>query len=68
MLIRELITTLKQDPRCYTDVCVDGKWFHYRYCGTQAYMLKGGSSAVFELSKEPATEGELVEMLQGIAK
>ncbi|MCZ8488463.1 hypothetical protein O9992_17995 [Vibrio lentus] len=60
--------TLKQDPRCYTDVCVDGRWFHYDHCRTQAYMLKGGSSAVFELSKEPATEGELVEMLQGIAK
>ncbi|MCC4856878.1 hypothetical protein AB4179_12505 [Vibrio lentus] len=60
--------TLKQDPRCYTDVCVDGKWFHYDHCGTQAYMLKGGSSAVIELAKEPVTEGELVEMLQGIAK
>ncbi|MFA0642470.1 hypothetical protein AB4605_14595 [Vibrio cyclitrophicus] len=59
---------LKQDPRCYTDVCVSGKWFHYAHCGTQAYMLKGGSSAVIELSKEPTTEGELVEMLQGIAK
>ncbi|CAH7133853.1 conserved hypothetical protein [Vibrio chagasii] len=59
---------LKQDPKCYTDVCVDGKWFHYDHCGTQAYMLKGGSSAVIELAKEPSTEGELVEMLQGIAK
>ena len=59
---------LKQDPRCYTDVCVDGKWFHYGHCGTQAYMLKGGASAVIELAKEPTTEGELVEMLQGIAK
>lgn len=59
---------LKQDPRCYTDVCVYGKWFHYDHCGTQAYMLKGGASAVIELTKEPTTEGELVEMLQGIAK
>ncbi|MFA0037843.1 hypothetical protein [Vibrio sp. 10N.261.52.A1] len=59
---------LKQDPRCYTDVCVDGKWFHYDHCSTQAYMLKGGASAVIELAKEPTTEGELVEMLQGIAK
>ncbi|MFA0411157.1 hypothetical protein AB4505_23650 [Vibrio splendidus] len=59
---------LKQDPRCYTDVCVDGKWFHYDHCGTLAYMLKGGASAVIELAREPATEGELVEMLQGAAK
>ncbi|MCF7502241.1 MULTISPECIES: hypothetical protein [Vibrio] len=59
---------LKQDPRCYTDVCVGGKWFHYDHCGTKAYMLKGGSSAVIELAREPATEGELVEMLQGVAK
>ncbi|MEZ8386957.1 hypothetical protein AB6C98_25185 [Vibrio splendidus] len=59
---------LKQDPRCYTDVCVDGKWFHYDHCGTRSYMLKGGASAVIELAKEPATEGELVEMLQGAAK
>lgn len=29
---------LKQDPRCYTDVCVGGKWFHYDHCGTKAYM------------------------------
>ncbi|MEZ8776676.1 hypothetical protein AB6D85_03585 [Vibrio splendidus] len=59
---------LKQDPRCYTDVCVDGKWFHYDHCGNRAYMLKGGASAVIELAREPATEGELVEMLQGAAK
>ncbi|CAK3666349.1 MULTISPECIES: hypothetical protein [Vibrio] len=59
---------LKQDPRCYTDVCVDGKWFHYDHCGTRAYMLKGGASAVIKLAREPSTEGELVEMLQGVAK
>ena len=59
---------LKQDPRCYTDVCVDGKWFHYDHCGTRAYMLKGGASAVIELARKPSTEGELVEMLQGVAK
>ncbi len=59
---------LKQDPRCYTDVCVDGKWFHYDHCSTRAYMLKGGASALFELDREPSTETELVELLQGIAK
>ncbi|WP_306302213.1 hypothetical protein [Shewanella marina] len=35
---------LKQDPRCYSDVCVNGKWFHYDHCTTNAYMLKGGAS------------------------
>jgi len=59
---------LKQDPRCYTDVCVNGKWFHYDHCGTTAYMLKGGASAQVELSKEPSTENELVSLLSDIAK
>ncbi|WP_394247028.1 hypothetical protein [Vibrio profundi] len=59
---------LKQDPRCYTDVCVNGKWFHYDHCGTTAYMLKGGSSAEFELSKEPQTENELISMLESFVK
>jgi len=31
---------LKKDPRCYTDVCIDGKWYHYDHCSTHVYMLK----------------------------
>ncbi|MFA0087434.1 hypothetical protein BCU66_021050 [Vibrio sp. 10N.286.49.B1] len=54
---------LKKDTRCYTDVCVNGKWFHYDHCTTQAYMLKGGASCGVELSKVPSTEHELIEML-----
>ncbi|MGY5451668.1 hypothetical protein ACVFI8_12090 [Agarivorans sp. MS3-6] len=54
---------LIQDPRCYTDVCIDGQWFHYDHCGTSAYMLKGGVSAGIELEKIPATENELIALL-----
>lgn len=54
---------LKQDPRCYTDVCLEGKWYHYDHCGTTAYMLKGGSPEEIELANEPATESELIELL-----
>ncbi len=34
---------LKRDPRCYTDLCIDGKWYHYDHCSTQVYMLMGGA-------------------------
>ncbi|ENK2093236.1 hypothetical protein AB3A53_002055 [Vibrio vulnificus] len=54
---------LKQDPRCYTDVCIEGKWYHYDHCGTTAYMLKGGCSEEIQLSREPSTESELIELL-----
>ncbi|MGC9403713.1 hypothetical protein [Vibrio genomosp. F10] len=57
---------LKQDPRCYTDVCVDGYWYHYDHCTTRAYVLKGGSSPELILSKEPKTEAELISLLKGI--
>lgn len=40
---------LERDPRCYTDVCIDGKWYHYDHCSTHVYMLMGGRGA------EPAT-------------
>ncbi|EJA7356654.1 hypothetical protein ACVD1N_24825 [Vibrio parahaemolyticus] len=55
--------TLKQDPRCYTDVCVQGKWFHYDHCTTNAYMLNGGSACYVELDKIPDNEDELIELL-----
>ncbi len=54
---------LKQDPRCYTDVCVNGKWFHYDHCTTKAYMLNGGASSDVNLTKVPMTESELVTLL-----
>lgn len=57
---------LKNDPRCYTDLCIDGKWFHYDHCTTRAYMLKGGSSPEVELAKIPTTESELVELLNDV--
>ncbi|MEZ8823724.1 hypothetical protein [Vibrio sp. 10N.261.55.A7] len=59
---------LKQDPRCYTDVCVDGYWYHYDHCSTRAYVLKGGSSPELTLSKEPKTESELISLLRDISK
>ncbi|UPQ89812.1 hypothetical protein [Vibrio sinaloensis] len=54
---------LKQDSRCYTDVCVHGKWFHHDHGTTQAYMLKGGASDSIELAKMPLTENELIELI-----
>ncbi|MBM7036575.1 hypothetical protein [Vibrio ulleungensis] len=55
---------LKQDPRCYTDVCVDGLWYHYDHCGTRAYVLRGGSSPEINFSSEPKTEQELIELIK----
>lgn len=55
---------LKQDPRCYTDVCIDGLWYHYDHCGTTAYTLSGGASPQIQLAPEPKTEEELIELLQ----
>jgi hypothetical protein len=54
---------LKLDPRCYTDVCVNGKWFHYDHCTRNAYMLKGGANVCIELASIPVTESELIEQL-----
>ncbi|WED22173.1 hypothetical protein L3Q72_01770 [Vibrio sp. JC009] len=58
---------LKQDPRCYTDVCIDGRWYHYDHCGKKAYMLWGGSAPQLELEREPKTEDELIELLKNSA-
>lgn len=54
---------LKKDPRCYTDVCVNGKWFHHDHCTSSAYMLKGGASCEVELKKTPETESELIKLI-----
>ncbi|NTJ36892.1 hypothetical protein HQK29_01545 [Vibrio vulnificus] len=45
---------LKQDPRCYTDVCIEGKWYHYDHCGTTAYMLKVVVQKRFSSRANPA--------------
>lgn len=55
---------LIRDPRCYTDVCIDGVWFHYDHCSTKAYKLSGGNSPYVDLAREPQTEEELVELLK----
>ncbi len=59
--------TLVKNPKCYTDVCIDGKWYHYDHCGTRVYMLKGGASAEFDLNSEPLTEGELINQIKQIS-
>ncbi|GAA5213358.1 hypothetical protein ACFSJ3_03805 [Corallincola platygyrae] len=58
--------TLKQDPRCYTNVCVGGLWYHYDHCSTRAYVLRGGATPEVTLEREPRTEEELVNMLQSM--
>lgn len=63
---KECRMELKQDPKCYTDVCINGKWFHHDHCTTTVYMLKGGASPSIELAKMPTTENELVEMINNI--
>lgn len=57
---------LKQDARCYTDICVNGLWYHYDHCTTHAYLLKGGAGPSFKLTTEPKTEEELVTLLKQI--
>lgn len=59
---------LLQDPKCYTDVCIDGYWFHYDHCSTHVYRLRGSVPQEFELEREPKTEEELFAMLEGIAQ
>ena len=59
--------TLLRNPKCYTDVCIDGKWYHYDHCVTRVYMLKGGASAEFDLNSEPLTEGELINQIKQIS-
>ncbi len=57
---------LKKDPRCYTDVCINGTWFHHDHCTNTAYALAGGNSPHIELDKTPETEEELFEMLKSV--
>lgn len=53
-------------PNCYTDLCVNGKWFHYDHGDTSVFMLNGGSPITFELEGQPTTESELEEYLDTI--
>ncbi|MFV0576746.1 MAG: hypothetical protein ACK5NC_15200 [Vibrio sp.] len=54
---------LKPCEKCYTDVCIDGKWYHHDHLTDKAYMLKGGMDHVVELARTPTTEDELLELL-----
>ena len=56
---------LLMEPKCYTDICLHGKWFHYDHGGTRAYML--GSREIFELGMMPTTDEELQLCLEPIA-
>lgn len=47
---------LKKDPRCYTDVCIDGKWYHYDHCSTHVYMLMGAPPPACSLPMNPAAK------------
>jgi hypothetical protein len=57
---------LLMKPKCYTDICLRGKWFHHDHGGTSAYML--GSRLIFELGMMPTTAEELEACLDPIAK
>jgi hypothetical protein len=54
-------------PNCYTDLCVNGKWFHYDHGESSVFMLNGSEPLTFELEAMPATEEELELHLNQIA-
>ena len=62
---KENIMKLLMQPKCYTDLCLHGKWFHHDHGETSAYML--GSRLIFELGMMPTTEEELEACLEPIA-
>ncbi|QLE84775.1 MULTISPECIES: hypothetical protein [Shewanella] len=51
-------------PNCYTDLCINGKWFHYDHGELSVFMLNGGSPLTFELERAPQTEDELEAHLE----
>ncbi|QYJ85147.1 hypothetical protein K0I73_13075 [Shewanella mesophila] len=55
-------------PNCYTDLCVNGKWFHYDHGESSVFMLNGSEPLTFELERQPATEEELEQRLSQIAQ
>jgi hypothetical protein len=56
---------LLMQPKCYTDICLHGKWFHHDHGSTSAYML--GSREIFELEMMPTTDEELELCIEPIA-
>lgn len=56
---------LLMQPKCYTDICLHGKWFHHDHGETNAYML--GCHLTFDLGMMPTTEEELEACLEPIA-
>ncbi|MDO6620986.1 MULTISPECIES: hypothetical protein [unclassified Shewanella] len=54
-------------PNCYTDVCINGKWFHYDHNKQAAFMLNGSDPLSIELEITPTTEAELEAHLASIA-
>jgi|GEM_PF-3760348 len=54
-------------PNCYTDLCINGKWFHYDHGETSVFMLNGGDPLTFELESLPTTEDELERHLTVIS-
>ena len=56
---------LHMEPKCYTDICLHGKWFHHDHGGSSAYML--GSREIFDLGMMPTTDEELQLCLEPIA-
>lgn len=59
---------LKPCEKCYTDLCLDGKWYHHDHLTDKAYVLNGGSSLLINLSKVPQTEDELVSLLSDVTR
>lgn len=54
-------------PNCYTDLCINGKWFHYDHGESSVFMLNGSSPLSFELESLPKTEDELEIHLNNIS-
>ncbi|RTR38370.1 hypothetical protein EKG38_12665 [Shewanella canadensis] len=54
-------------PNCYTDLCINGKWFHYDHGESSVFMLNGGDPLTFELETLPTTEDELEQHLTVIS-
>jgi len=54
-------------PNCYTDLCINGKWFHYDHGESSVFMLNGGDPLTFELESLPTTEDELEKHLAVIS-
>ncbi|AQS39192.1 hypothetical protein Sps_04077 [Shewanella psychrophila] len=55
-------------PHCYTDLCINGKWFHYDHGEMSVFMFNGSSPLSFELDAMPTTEGELEMHLNNISE